>query len=216
MCRSRPELFNEYVPFLNLLFEQIANSNEYLFGEIGVDTAENEPLEVLGKIIQYYSFVSLVPVKTALKVGGRRVEHGEARNAPAVRRRHRRQRGPGGRRVDPEVVDPLGVVAAVRLVAVGRGNLLRRGRTNLDGASTFVRGDLHVDHLVEAVGGVFRDGDEPLRIRRLRDHACRRLRVSVRDPRPANDRRGDLERAIGHEPPVVCHGEALNGNLRRL
>ena len=33
--------------FLNLLFEQIANSNEYLLGEIGLDTAENEPLEVL-------------------------------------------------------------------------------------------------------------------------------------------------------------------------
>ena len=35
MCRSRREL-----------------SNEYLLAKIGVDTAENEPLEVLGKIIQ--------------------------------------------------------------------------------------------------------------------------------------------------------------------
>ena len=35
-----------HVPFLNLLFEQIANSNEYLLAKIGVDTAENEPLEV--------------------------------------------------------------------------------------------------------------------------------------------------------------------------
>ena len=42
MCRSRREL-----------------SNEYLLAKIGVDTAENEPLEVCGKIIQYYSFVSL-------------------------------------------------------------------------------------------------------------------------------------------------------------
>ena len=33
MCRSRREL-----------------SNEYLLGEIGVDTAENEPLEVRGEI----------------------------------------------------------------------------------------------------------------------------------------------------------------------
>ena len=33
-----------HVPFLNLLFEQIANSNEYLLAKIGVDTAENEPL----------------------------------------------------------------------------------------------------------------------------------------------------------------------------
>ena len=47
-----------HVPFLNLLFEQIANSNEYLLAKIGVDTAENEPLEVWVKIIQYYSFVS--------------------------------------------------------------------------------------------------------------------------------------------------------------
>ena len=38
------------VPFLNLLFEQIANSNEYLLAKISVDTAENEPLEVWGKI----------------------------------------------------------------------------------------------------------------------------------------------------------------------
>ena len=36
--------------FLNLLFEQIANSNEYLLAKIGVDTAENEPLEVWGKL----------------------------------------------------------------------------------------------------------------------------------------------------------------------
>ena len=39
-----------HVPFLNLLFEQIANSNEYLLAKIGVDTAENEPLEVWAKI----------------------------------------------------------------------------------------------------------------------------------------------------------------------
>ena len=39
-----------HVPFLNLLFEQIANSNAYLLAKIGVDTAENEPLEVWGKI----------------------------------------------------------------------------------------------------------------------------------------------------------------------
>ena len=43
LCRSRREL-----------------SKEYLFAKIGVDTAENEPLEVWWKIIQYYSFVSLV------------------------------------------------------------------------------------------------------------------------------------------------------------
>ena len=46
LCRSRREL-----------------SNEYLLAKIGVDTAENEPLEVWGKIIQYYSFVSLGPAR---------------------------------------------------------------------------------------------------------------------------------------------------------
>ena len=38
-----------HVPFLNLLFEQIANSNEYLLAKIGVDTAEDEPLKVTCK-----------------------------------------------------------------------------------------------------------------------------------------------------------------------
>ena len=42
MCRSRREL-----------------SNEYLLAKIGVDTAENEHLEVSFNIIQYYSFASL-------------------------------------------------------------------------------------------------------------------------------------------------------------
>ena len=45
--------------FLNLLFETDSYSNEYLLAKVGVDTAENEPLEFWGKIIQYYSFVSL-------------------------------------------------------------------------------------------------------------------------------------------------------------
>ena len=35
---------------LNLLFETDSYSNEYLLAKIGVDTAENEPLEVWGKI----------------------------------------------------------------------------------------------------------------------------------------------------------------------
>ena len=42
LCRSRREL-----------------SKEYLLAKIGVDTAENELLQVLSNIIQYYSFVSL-------------------------------------------------------------------------------------------------------------------------------------------------------------
>ena len=35
-----------HVPFLNLLFEQIANSNEYFVAKFGVDTEENEPYKV--------------------------------------------------------------------------------------------------------------------------------------------------------------------------
>ena len=46
--------------FLNLLFETDSYSNEYLLAKIGVDTAENELLEVLFNIIPYYSIVSLV------------------------------------------------------------------------------------------------------------------------------------------------------------
>ena len=70
-----------HVPFLNLLFEQIANSNEYLLAKIGVDTAENEPLEVLFNIIQYYSFVSLLPTGNGAPHGvafeGLSLEHGD-------------------------------------------------------------------------------------------------------------------------------------------
>ena len=35
-----------HVPFLNLLFEQIANSNECFLAKFGVDTEENEPYKV--------------------------------------------------------------------------------------------------------------------------------------------------------------------------
>ena len=50
MCRSRREL-----------------SNEYLLAKIGVDTAENEPLEVWGEIIQYHSFVSLAVARLCFR-----------------------------------------------------------------------------------------------------------------------------------------------------
>ena len=43
MCRSRRKL-----------------SNEYLLAKIGIDTAENEPLEVWGENSIQYSIVSLV------------------------------------------------------------------------------------------------------------------------------------------------------------
>ena len=53
LCRSRREL-----------------SNEYLLAKIGVDTAENELLQVLFKIIQYYSIVSLTRSCQGRKVQG--------------------------------------------------------------------------------------------------------------------------------------------------
>ena len=62
MCRSRREL-----------------SNEYLLGEIGVDTAENEPLEVWGKIQFTIHFTPWSPLEK-FGGGGRgelRGEHGD-------------------------------------------------------------------------------------------------------------------------------------------
>ena len=47
-------------PFLNLLFETDSSSNAYLLAKIGVDTAENEPLEVLGENSIQYSLHSLL------------------------------------------------------------------------------------------------------------------------------------------------------------
>ena len=50
-----------HVPFLNLLFEQIANSNEYLLVKIGDGrrySRERAPRSLVN-VIQYYSFVSL-------------------------------------------------------------------------------------------------------------------------------------------------------------
>ena len=44
-----------HVPFLNLLFEQIANSNEYLLAKFGFDTAENEPCQASSKSIHLNS-----------------------------------------------------------------------------------------------------------------------------------------------------------------
>ena len=49
LCRSRREL-----------------SNEYLLAKIGVDTAENEPLEVWGKNSIQYSIVSLATAQQAV------------------------------------------------------------------------------------------------------------------------------------------------------
>ena len=58
MCRSRREL--SMSPFLNLLFETDSYSNAYLLAKIGVDTVENEPLEVWGENSIQYSLHSLI------------------------------------------------------------------------------------------------------------------------------------------------------------
>ena len=50
-----------HVPFLNLLFEQIANSNEiaiqtsihYLLANIGVDTAEHGPRKICQQLVDF-------------------------------------------------------------------------------------------------------------------------------------------------------------------
>ena len=75
MCRSRREL-----------------SSEYLLAKIGVDTAENEPLEVWGENIQYYSFVSLLK------------NSGEGQRAPMI---------------CPQIPVPLGFDTARRTLAEG-------------------------------------------------------------------------------------------------
>ena len=59
MCRSRREL-----------------SNEYLLAKIGVDTAENEPLEVWGENSIQYSIVSLLVRRGLLE--GRPVDQRDA------------------------------------------------------------------------------------------------------------------------------------------
>ena len=68
--------------FPNLLLEQIANSNEYLLGEFGVDTAENEPLEVWGKFNSI--FIRLLRRRWQAGPPGRRDIAGAAR-LPAPR-----------------------------------------------------------------------------------------------------------------------------------
>ena len=60
MCRSRREL-----------------SNEYLLAKIGVDTAENEPLEVWGKLIQIIQHYLIVSLGTSLEdiMGALDIDH---------------------------------------------------------------------------------------------------------------------------------------------
>ena len=64
MCRSRRELSNDFFfqssPFSQSSFQIDPNSNEYLLAKIGVDTPENEPLEVWGKNSIQYSLHSLL------------------------------------------------------------------------------------------------------------------------------------------------------------
>ena len=62
-----------HVPFLNLLFEQIANSNEYLLAKIGVDTAEITRLSKFGgKFNSLFIFASYKAAREELKIGLRK------------------------------------------------------------------------------------------------------------------------------------------------
>ena len=56
-----------HVPFLNLLFEQIANSNEYLLAKIGVDTVDNEPLKV-SLIFKLWNIIFTEPPRPPLPI----------------------------------------------------------------------------------------------------------------------------------------------------
>ena len=51
-----------------------------LLTKIGVDTAENELLGALFNIIQYYSFVSLVRIRSARKQAAALLSNGHLRN----------------------------------------------------------------------------------------------------------------------------------------
>ena len=69
-----------HVPFLKLLFEQIANSNEYSFVKIGVKTAENEPLKV-HLIFQPWDRICTKPPRPGAehgRLGARRAREGLA------------------------------------------------------------------------------------------------------------------------------------------
>ena len=62
-----------HVPFSQSSFQIDPNSNEYLLAKIGVDTAENEPLEVWGENSIQYSLHSLpAPRCRAAAAGTRR------------------------------------------------------------------------------------------------------------------------------------------------
>ena len=67
-------------------------SNEYLLDEIGVDTAENELLQIVFNIIQYYSIVSLVINSLQLSKEGSNVFLGHTpylrKNASAAVNKH--------------------------------------------------------------------------------------------------------------------------------
>ena len=106
LCRSRREL-----------------SNEYLLTKIGVDTAENEPLEVWGKI-QF--IIHLPPYRSDLADGvprqGDLVAEGDAGGAP-----ERREDGHHLERLDP--VDARGHAQGRR-----KDGSLRELEEGLDGA----------------------------------------------------------------------------------
>ena len=66
IIQSRKNVDDLWLKFRDFESSRRELSNVYLLAKIGVDTAEYEPLEVWGKIIQYYSFVSFFTTRKTL------------------------------------------------------------------------------------------------------------------------------------------------------
>ena len=99
MCRSRRELSNEYLlaKIFSFFFER--DRSTLLACLLAcVDTAENEPLEIRGKIIQYYSFVSVIST-----VSRTRCIKAKEKNVLLLRAK---DRGPQRRERKPHQISP--------------------------------------------------------------------------------------------------------------
>ena len=130
MCRSRREL-----------------SNEYLLAKIGVDTSENEPLEVWGKIIQHYSFVSWEVTST-----------GESLNICEGLTRVVRSDGaaPAEETVSVDLVPAaIRLPVGTRLRAIVSGGAFPLYNRNLGLGKAEAEAEEMVDQLVTVVGGTF-------------------------------------------------------------
>ena len=86
-----------HVPFLNLLFEQIANSNEYLLAKFGFDTAENERSHFgsRGELVRWGLLEVLTPA-TASSTAAATGSSGRGLQLTTARQRTSKQRGRRG------------------------------------------------------------------------------------------------------------------------